>query len=807
MRSTRLLLTLAFAVSTLHIAVPKTEASGCTLTALDTVAGLGTEATLTGCESALRTTLSMIGPAGSRYTQSIVLDSLGNATTLIPSTATVTAGVYDITAAGQTGSFTVTSDRVDEAHSLLSVSPQTIRANGRDSATITAVLRDRFDNPVTGRPIALISNRPTDDVRPSSIQTDAEGRFLWTVQASEAGTITLIPYDNLGNRQMKLRANIQAGNTLSASLTGREEGGDPVAADISPVIVDRFDLSLPQGATDVKANELFSLNIRAMHGENLVRAYVGTLIVEASDRDADLPKKGDDAQTPEKGRIDIRSVDQGIRNVPLSFVLRQGGRQTITVYDKLDPTIRGEILLNVLNGDGQDGRISIVSPQDRTKVKGTTVMLQGKAPSLVNLRVKGGAEVVDTESDAEGVFRVNVPLNPADKEITLFVTSENGTYESEPVHIIIDNDPPKILTITLNPQEGKTGDPASITVITDEDAQRVVATLQGKDTTLTATGTTFTGTITAPSAEGTFDITITATDHVGNASTMLTKWTVQPKLMSVVQGLKAEGKAQGVSLSWQAVTQMPVREYKIYIADEADPANVLYSISTGTPVSSAAVSDLPPGKTYRFSVTAISTSGEESPTHSEPASAAPLGTALQVNPGQGSLMLEWAAMPSLPLAQYLLEFGTEPGVFTERRVVNGQATSFILRDLLDNVTYYLRLTPVTVTGKTETTLAALAAGTPSGSGTFVAGPSEPIPRDLVSGPLHGGAPLQSTPSIGTEKLTEVPSTAGSGIPTIVISALMVSLAATMGFRWHYQRKTNLLTQEFLQMMEERYHSL
>ncbi len=802
MRSTRLFLSLALLATSLQFAGAVQAATSCAITVLDTVAGLGTEATITDCESGLKTVLSVTEAGGARYTQSIVLDAGGNATTLIPSTATVTAGTYDVSAAGQKTTFTVTADKLDDAHSLLSVSPQSIRANGRDTATVTAILRDRFDNPVGGRPIALISNRTSDDVSPSSTQTDGEGRFLWTVKATEAGVITLIPYDILGNRQMKLRASLEAASQLRASLADFGQGGDPVTADIAPVIVDRFDLSLPQGATDVKANELFSLNIRAMHGQDLVRAYVGTLVVESSDPNADLPKKGDDAQTPSKGRIDIRSVDQGTRSVPLAFVLRQGGKQTISVEDKLDPTIKGEITLNVVSGDGSgNGQLSIVSPQDRSKVKGTTVLLQGKAPSLVNLRIKGGAQVVDTESDAEGVFRVSVPLNPADKEITLFVTSENGTYESDPVHVIIDNDPPKIQTISLNPQEGKAGDPATITVITDNDAETVTATLQGKDVTLTASGSTFTGTITAPVAEGTYDITVTATDHVGNAVTMLTKWTVKPKTVPVVQGLKAEAKAEQVVLTWTAINQVPIKEYKIYIADETNPTNFLYSISTGSPVTAATVSDLPPGKTYRFSVTAISTTGEESPAHSQPATAAPLGTALKVTPGQGSLMLAWTAIPSLPLSQYLLEFGAEPGIFTERRVVNGQATSYVLRDLLDNVTYYLKLTPVTVTGKTQTTLAALAQGTPSGSGSFVAGPSEPVPSDIT--PLHPGANIQPA---GTDELRNVPRTSDSGLPTIVISLIIVSAGAILGFQWHYRRKSKLLTQEFLRMMEAKYRA-
>jgi len=148
----------------------------CSLTALDTVAGLGTQVTLTNCGSSASVSMLVRGPSDIDYTQNIVLDQSGNATTLVPSLYTQTAGIYQVIATGQTNQFSVIADRADDAHSSLSVSPKTIRAS-TDRATVTALLRDKFDNPVIGRPMALISNRTTDDIVAKSAQTDENGRY------------------------------------------------------------------------------------------------------------------------------------------------------------------------------------------------------------------------------------------------------------------------------------------------------------------------------------------------------------------------------------------------------------------------------------------------------------------------------------------------------------------------------------------------------------------------------------------------------------------------------------------------------
>jgi hypothetical protein len=573
----------------------------------------------------------------------------------------------------------------------------------------------------------------------------------------------------------------------------------PTSAELSSTVVDEFELSLPLNATDVKANELFGMNIRALRNGQVVRGYIGTLIVDSSDPDAEFPKKGEDPNSPTTSRIDMRSVDQGKRNLALAFLLRNGGPQTITVYDKSDPSIRGQITLNVLrDSGGSDGRIVILDPKDRAHIKGHTVLLQGRAPSLVNLKVRGGQQIVNDESDTEGVFRISVELNPQDKEATLFVESENGTYESAPVHLIVDNEAPTIETITFDPTEGKAGGKARIFVKSEPELGTVIATIDGTQIPLSESGAgLYIASFTAPATDKVYDVTVQATDTVGNQSAMLTKWTVKPQHVPTVTGVTAESQAFQVTLNWNAVETMPVTEYKIYIAKDSEPKNYLYSISTKQPVTSAVIKDLPLGITYQFSLTAINADGLESAEKSIPAKGTPIGMTLKVTPGKDSLLLEWTKIKDLPLDHYVLEYGVEAGVYTERRSVSGQATTTMLRDLIGGITYHLRLTPVTITGKTASDLAAVAQGTPGESG-FSPGTGEVVPPDLLDD-LHPGAGISPPPPVPPVKQTP-----SSGISSTMMAFVLIA-TTVIGLFWRKYRKQQEMLRAFMDSMQQRYH--
>ncbi len=751
----------------------------CTVRGLDSIAGLGTEITVTNCISNKSGTLAIIKPNGERYTQSIGLDSKGDGSTIVPSNATTIAGDYTVQFGPASSLFSVLADKADDARSSLSASPLSLQGEGTEHVTVTAVLRDRFDNPVNGASIALLSSRPQDIITSVSSSTDATGRFVWKVQPREKGTMTLIPYDVLRNRQLQLSASVQIGGTSSffspwkGSLIGNEQGGDNDApsatANINPQN-DRvfFELSLPQNATQVKTNELFSMNIRAMRGTEVIRSYIGTLIVESTDTDAELPKKGEDPVSPQTGRIDMRNVDQGERKVPLSFSFRKQGKQTIRVFDKNDPTLQGEIVLTV-GGNGAEGEdvIRILSPVDGSHIpQSSSIRLQGKAPSFINLRVKGGKEIVVGESDAEGVFRIDVPLHPDYKEVTLFVTSENGAYESNPVHLILDAEGPKIMSATINPAEAKVGESALLVVNADAGIPSMIATLGKKEVILSASGSSqYIGTITAPEEVGKATVTIVAKDQVGNSSSLMVQWNIVPKTLPMITGVRAESQMGKVALSWDAVTTLPVKEYRIYIAKKDEPLNMLFSLQTGKPMTSAVIGNLPLGVTYLFYLTAIGADGTEGTEKSLPVSASPLGMNVTATAKQNSVLLEWNAIAGISIAEYILEFGTEAGVYTEKRTIDGKALATTVRDLLSGVTYEFRLTPIAITGKTlkdyQSTVRARVL-----DGSFLVGASDPAPLSkLPPVTLHNGAPILQT------QWEDVPRVTSSGISSLLLIAL------------------------------------
>ena len=805
-------LTLAGFLIQLFLPMTVIAEGACSVSAMDTVAGLGTQVTVSNCAASTSVQLQLTGPSGSTYQQTIALDTQGGAVTLIPSKNTVTAGSYHVTVAGATTTFTVMADRADDAHSAIAANPSSVAAGGSQTVTVTAVLRDRYDNPVAGRPMALISNRQSDDIVATFAETDDSGRFLWTVRPQENGVMSLVPFDIIAGKQMKLKADVTVGTatsykpTYKAALIGNEQGGETdttTSSDFTAATtatVDHFELELPKGVTEVNANELFSMTVKAMRGNTVVRSYIGTLVVESSDPDADLPKKGEDPKAPTTGRIDMRNVDQGERSVPLSFVLRKNGAQTISVYDKLDPSIRGEITLNVRSGGADGSSIVILDPTDGSSIKGGGhITVQGKAPSFVNLVVVvNGKDAAVGSSDSNNVFRIDTPL-PTDKsEMSIFVESDNRQDRSAPVNVTIDNVAPVVQSVETNPVEGKSGKPATVFVRTEPKLAAVTATVGGVTTALSESGSgLYIGTVTAPATTGVTDLVVTAKDAVDNASTTTLKWTVNPNEVPVVQNVKASSKQGEVEITWDKVESMPIKEYKIYIAKDSEPQNFLHSVGTGKPVTSAVLKDLPSGETYQFSLTAINAEGLESPEKSVPAKATSLGFGLKATIGKQSVLLEWKPMAAIPLAQYILEFGTEPGVYAAKKSVNGQAASAVIRDLIPGVQYEFKLTPVAVTGKVLSELAETVTAVPAGDG-FEVTSTDPVPTDILDG-LHSGAPLNPP-------IRNVPSTPGSGgFSNVALAALLIA-STVFGLFWLKSRRERREMREFMQLMHQRYNS-
>ncbi|MEK7563504.1 MAG: hypothetical protein AAB544_03865 [Patescibacteria group bacterium] len=174
-----------------------------------------------------------------------------------------------------------------------------------------------------------------------------------------------------------------------------------------------------------------------------------------------------------------------------------------------------------------------------------------------------------------------------------------------------------------------------------------------------------------------------------------------------------------------------------------------------------------------------------------------------MTPQDGGLMLEWSSLDSdIPLSSFILEYGVEAGNLTEKRTLNGDLRAYALRDLLNDVTYVLKLTPVTTTGDLLEDLAAEGGGMPSGTGIgFRTTPVDPAPFPITSNGPGGGRQI---PPSGTVH-SGAPATPGTGLPPIAWW-IAGSLAAVAFYVHAQRRKTMRMTLQFLQSMETQYRN-
>ncbi len=790
-------LSVAILVSML-LPVSTVLAEGCLLSAMNTIAGLGTQLTRKGCEANTSFVVAIHSPNEHVSSQAVTTDDSGNATVMIPASATSIAGIYRVQIGQSTADFTVSPDKVDASTSTLMTSATSIPIGG--TVTVTALLRDRYENPIAQKSvIALISNRPDDVIRADAGQSDGNGRMSWTVETTTPGPMTLTAYDVLSAKALATRLTVAVGgysSPLRASLNGFEQGGQ------LPVDHFRILLSADPSSTQnqnlppqVKANELFTMIVVAEDvSGNVVEDYVKTIGLKSSDPQAEFPKQGSDLSNPSTGFVDFRNFDVGKRLIPLGSLLRASGRQTIDVFERDNPSIRGSLEVEVLRGSvNGGGTIQVLSPKDRSHIGGGTVLLQGKAPSLINLKIRGGLDTITGESDAEGVFRIQVPLHPDNKEVTLFVSSEQGQYETG-VHYIVDLEAPVIGTVNVDPEVGSTEDAATITLHSEPKLPTVSVTIDKESLPMTETSSGVYVVHFTPKEERGYELTFQATDEVGNTATPLRfQWSALKKKPGKVLAVTAQGKPDGVYVEWQPPQgKTPIAEYKIYIATEQEPDNILHGVTTGKPVTSALLKDLEAGTVYQFTITAISAEGAESEERSDPVTAGSQGMKFTATPGNGKIFLEWTAPAGLPLAFYKLRFGTSPTELTEQRTLNPALAQYDVGDLLNNVTYKFELTAVDVTGKRRDDLSVSVYGTPSGEAGFHPSASDPVPPNTLDD--------------RTPPLPDYHKTADSGLPMTMIWTTL-GLALLLGLCWRHYNKQRKLAHEFLRMMEGRYRSM
>jgi len=818
----------------------------------DTVAGLGAVIQVSGSTNA---EVVVIPPYGSEIVKKAGTDGRAE----ISGQDTEMAGNYQVEVYENgdleaTSSFEVLPDTLDPYASSLQSDYPALEPDGRDVIQVTAILRDKYSNPLPGRPVELISSRTSDTITSLSNETDFDGAQVFEVATFEQGEMTLRAMDMISGKLVEDVLEIQAGGnsvggyfpepayqpqayppaynynpyppynlnptsevrlpaiaqrakagrptfsgrSATANILGRQFYGQTASFDV----VNSFRVEV---SDELDANEDTTIRITAIDENGLrVEDYTGAVFLSSTDPNALLPLEG---------RIQFDPQNLGEKVLTLGLRFRTAGEQILHVEDSTDPNINTQAYINVLGEGGETvPTLNITSHKQSQIISDEEITLEGAGSPFINLIVTGGTRDVRGETDQHGVFSIPVALNEELNDHTIRVKDDTGRFDSGNIHLILDKEPPEIGTITFNPVEPEAKQTVDLAIETTGKATRVTAQIDEKEFELieseTASGT-FALSFSAPEP-GTHQPVIKAYDEAGNETEIRSNIVVKIPGLPQVQNVAVEQLPDGsVSLAWNPVEEARVDAYRIYVGE--DPNDFLYTLDTDQATTTASVAGLNPKSTYYFAVTALQ-GNRESELKSEVAEIATEGFALAITPQDGSLLIEWDNPPQhSALSAYVLEYGADPNALTEQRTISGDLNAFSLRDLIDGINYYVKLTPVSLTGEVLHEIAADGSGSPIGSAiAFTPTPAHAVPDEILAAasPPPGFMPPAPSTDLAPDEIqpqsfhSGAPATPKTGLPFWVWICIGIT-AIFLYMHWHRQR-TIKMTMEFMKSMEDNY---
>lgn len=799
------------------------------------VAGIGGTVNVSGYSANVPGSLRAQSPSGKTFTLPLSTNVRGAADVQIPGASLTEAGRYTLVLslngaeAGSGFGFTVLPDRVDASRSAISVDRRTLTPDGRDTVVVTVSLADKFGNVLASRPVELIPSRSVD-VRAQANVTDARGIITFAVRTSKPGPVTLRAFDLLSATTLDASVTLDAsefrgvggynddgtlsgvrGQQMPAGYGypyypyGVSPYGYPMVMPMNPYnasllapaayaqesfgVVTSFRVEL--STTKPQTNDALTLKITAVDKlGNAVPTYNGLVTITSTDATATLP--GSAVSENGEGQYQFRDRDLGTANMPLSVIFRRGGTQTIRVEDRSGPVpVSGELTLNVSGPDiiPDANRIVVTTPTKNGFVRAKQFNVEGKGPKFSNLIVKiigGAADSFQGESKDDGTFSIPVELGNAQSYVLRVQSTPNGKFDSGDIPFQLKDTPPKIDSITFTPEKPQEGENVLAEVVSEPSA-KVTIKFSGQETPLvesTAKPGSYQGAFEAP-ATGTYQPLFTVQDVAGNVTQQRGSLKVVPKGLPEVKNLKAEGRSNSVYLAWDAVEGSA--SYRVYVGKSASD---FIAIDTKQSTTSAVIKDLDAGALYYFAVTGVN--GERESPQGQVVTAKPIGSSLQVEPVKAGLHLTWMFPEELRLSAVVLEYGVDAQKLSERRLLNGALKDTVIRDLLPGVTYFVRLTPVSLEGTVIQDLAASGKGiVPEFDGY------EPTPGENVQIDPNAVAPAN-------EYHESAPGVTSVGLPRPVLyGSILLAIGATFAL---LRRRRFAQTERFLQAMERQYRS-
>lgn len=578
---------------------------------------------------------------------------------------------------GTATSFTVYPDQVSEEHSMLVANTTLLKADQNDKGYITVHVRDKYNNPLPGHEVKLVSSRTVDMVVPLRMEskTDQSGTITFSVASLEKGISIYSAFDSTANLVLSSRAKIaylKSASFFDTSMAKKDYvsnvGGDwpefiPIAEAAESGAVYSFEiLNLPQS---IQPNQNVSFSVSAKDQNNMkVENYTGTIHFSAEGANSN------NVSLPEDYIFKAEDLGEHDFNLGLKFITE--GTYTLVVTDLNNQAIKGKKVITVGSGGNvasQNGsqKITVTTPLAGT-FSGNVQTISGNAPAGGKLKIfDNDQEIGSMQATAAGTYSFQTPpLSDGLHKLYVVLLDNVQAVQatSDTREIVIDTAPPKVDEIIITPLGSvKPGAVINVKISSEENISQAVIIFNADLIELSSAPNQpgiYSGSMQAPDKPGVYQIDVVLVDQLGNQTTYEKQASVtvkedsgyvsppvqpqpvppspQPSPGDVsssanlpptqVFGVVTYGSDQKITLVWESANDdTKVKNYRIYYG--LDPAKLDKVVDTKDASTTWYIPGLKNGVEVYAAVAAVDEKGLESINKSEVVSGIPFK--LEVN--------------------------------------------------------------------------------------------------------------------------------------------------------------------------------
>ena len=564
----------------------------------------------------------------------------------------------------------------------------TLPADGVALSPFTITVQDAYGNAVPNQAVSVFSSRNKDVINVGG-RTDSNGLVKGTVYSTTPGVSVLsaLVEEEMLFERSELVFHLPANNLGNVGQSGL---GQFLKAQL---FTDDFEevayFSIEGLPSEVVTEQGYTFQALAKDKNgNVVKNYGGKIRFSSDDNGVQLP-------------IDYQftETDQGEHEFAVAVAFASPGKRTLTVTDVADSSIQGQVQLdvvaknNVIEPPAGEG-LTILSPTEGTfSSPRMTITGRGPAGSVVKITDGPITLVEDLSLDINGDFFYQTPAL-ADGRHIFRVELMDGSAFSNVVEVRIDNTPPRVLAVEVDPPNGvSAGGIFKVKVSSNEALSTATCTFDGLPTVLSRSGDVFTGDIVAGNKCGTFPLGCVVADILGNELRENTAANVkvcgtqsadkdsdQDGLTDAVEGFELDEDSDGVP-DW--LESNIVDSTGNGIVDQKDPTND--SDNGGThnlDEKSAATNPLNP----EDDVTQPSVNKNLAPT---------AVSSLNANAGEERITLFWTpAKDDQSVVSYKVLFGEEPDKLYGVNITPDNRTQWYVDRLKPSSKYFFRVVAI-----------------------------------------------------------------------------------------------------------------